>query len=430
MSRKTKTDNLIKKNKTPGDRKKSAAVKKVFQTVGTVLLVLIVAALCALPAVFMNSVYGYVPVMVLAFAIILSLLSLLILRYSLKMETSVADVECERGGSIDIGIKLRNNGIVASPKGIAKMFVTDLFGKTDSSRDVNFALAAKGDVDFNFGLDLKHIGLYKVGITDLKVYDLFGIAKFTLPVGSSADAVVLPKIREISQFHVVQNADAETDSETKATVVGGYDYTGVREYEPGDPMKQIHWKLSSPSNTDFTKMHESSRRLEFAVILDFAAQAADTETLMDMNDCLVEVAFSLINEIHKTDTSYNLMYADRDHVPARTARAGRDQFSELMHSFAGIVPDPEETFPDGATIMQMESKRHGRSTNVLVVTSRVTEQMLSELQNIMRQSRAPELYYIIPESWTSRDIENAAARLRVLDDMEIPYYMISTESNL
>ena len=102
---------------------------------------------------------------------------------------------------------------------------------------------------------------------------------------------------------------------------------------------------------------------------------------------------------------------------------------ELIRGFSVITPDPDSTYPDARQILQRESRNANRSSNTVVVTSRVTSELLHELQQVKRQRRSPELYYIVPAAWNSRQLEQAQASLRDLDGMNIPYHLVSTAAN-
>jgi hypothetical protein len=66
---------------------------------------------------------------------------------------------------------------------------------------------------------------------------------------------------------------------------------------------------------------------------------------------------------------------------------------------------------------------------VLLVTTRLTPDLVQELQRIKRQGRSPSLYYIYPGHWNSRQLSQAMAPLAPLEEAEIPYYPISTQTN-
>ena len=393
-----------------------------------VLVWLLLLALCALPAVFMNSVYGYFPLLLLFFLLAASLGSLLLMKKKVTVESGGSDIVCRRGQTAEIGLKLINASPFTCAKAGAVMRISDLFGGTDARSNIPFTAAARETVDFGFGLDMNHVGLYAVSMEEVKLYDAFGIFSCCLPLQGSYQAAVLPVIRTMSDLHMVEDVSAETDTDTRFTVVGGTDYTGVREYVPGDPMKQIHWKLSAHSRNYLTKQQESSRRQEFAVVLDFAARpCADREELMEINDCLIETALAVANQVRRTDSTCALLYAARDGSVVRTMRTGEDDLPDLIRSFAVITEEPGEDFPDACRILQQESERQNRSTNLIVVTARVTPGLLEELEAAKHQRRAPELYVAVPAAWTSREVENETAPLRELDEAGVPYTLVRTD---
>jgi uncharacterized protein (DUF58 family) len=394
---------------------------------GKLLFVLAVVGLAAVPAVFLNSIFGYFTVLFVLFLLGASLGSLLLLKRGLSFDAATEDLTCQRGSSVDVGLKLRNKSLVSCPKAQAELFISDLFGDMDALKKIPFTLAGKETVDFGFGLDMSHIGIYSVGISSVEVYDLFGVFKYHMPLSGRFTAVVTPILRPMEELVITEEVLTEASTDTRTTAVGGTDYTGVREYVPGDPMKQIHWKLSAHSRDYLTKLQESSRQQEYAVILDFATEAQeDREIMMDLHDCLIETALSLINALAERDVSYTLLYCDRGGSVVRTAQAGSENFPELIRTFSVITPEPDPSYPDGAEIMRLERKAQNRSTNVLLVTSRMTEELTQELETDQRQMRSPALYRVVPAEWTSRQLETAAAALRPLQELEIPYYFVRT----
>lgn len=404
-------------------------MKHILITLGKVLLLLLVLALAALPAVFMNSVYGFLPVLMLAVLLLLSLVCLLVLSRALGVQADGGDVQCQRGQSVEIALKLVNRSWIFCTRATAYIYISDLFGTSDDVRPVRFAIAGRDSVEFGFQMEMNHIGCFRVGLDHVEIYDFFGLFRKKVPVFGSFSAIVTPCVRPMEQVHLSDDVLTEAAKETKISVVGGTDYTGVRAYALGDPMKQIHWKLSAHTREYVTKLQESNRQQEFSVLLDLTAPALSKEQLMDLNDCLIETALSLVAEAAADDAGYALLYTDRSGTPARTVPAGREDDVELMRSFACINSHPDASFPDACQLLQQESQGQNRGSNVAVVTARVTPELLQELVRVKQQRRSPELYFVVPAEWSSRELETACAPLRQLDDAEVPYYVVSTEEN-
>lgn len=390
----------------------------------------IAAFLIALfPAKYINSIYGYLPFFFMLFLVCLSAAHMFWMRHKIAVETDFADISCERGRTVTISLKIVNHSILVCPRACACFYISDLFGNDDSIMKTDFTLAGKEKNDFCLDMDMKHIGVYHVGLKEMVIYDMLGVFKTNVPVIGDFQVNVTPRIHNITEIEASELLMYESDRDTNHVVNNGMDYTGVREYEPGDSMKQIHWKLSAHSNGYLTKLNESSRQSDYTVILDFAAPDYSREELMDVNDCLIEMAFSLLEYIDRHDAAYSLIYCDHEHEIHRTIPTGRDSYIELIKQFSVITPDPKEEYADGAAIIRDESSMPNRSNNVIICTSRVTSQLIQELIWVKSQKRYPELYLIIPERLNSRERENLMAPLRILDDADIRYNMISTKIN-
>lgn len=390
----------------------------------------LVIAVSILPAVFMNTMYGYLPLLMVLCLMGISFVGLRILAGKLSAGTEVEDVICTRGTAAPLGLKIVNHSRLICPQAVAHLQISDLFGKNDSEEEIPFVIGSRGKVDFSMEMDMSHIGVYSIGMKSIVLYDFLGLFTREAGLNGMFQAFVLPRIRVLEKSYANMEFDTETSHETKVSVIGGTDYTGVREYELGDPMKQIHWKLSAHSLEYMTKIQESNRNQKFSVILDFAADRNDSrEQLMDLNDALIEIALSLIDDIARGEASFELIYPDRNRNVVNTAPQGREDDPELIRSFALITPEAGKDFPDAAMILQQEGRMMNRSSNPIVVTSRLTEALLQELKSVRSQQRFPELYYIVPAEWNSRQLEQKTAVLKGLDDYSIPYYVISTADN-
>lgn len=405
-------------------------ISKTIHIAAAVLAWVVVAAIVIAPAVFLNTVYGYLPALLLLLLLLFSAVSLFVVSRNLSVETDCADVQCERGESVDIGLKLVNRCILSCPKATAYLYISDLFGKSDATRTVRFTIGGKATVDFSFGMEMTHIGCYSIGLDHVEVWDFLGLFRRRVPVSGRFTATVTPHRRAMDSLLISEEAAAESSMETKISVIGGTDYTGVRAYALGDPMKQIHWKLSAHTREYVTKLQESNFQQEFSVLLNFAAvKNSDHEQLMDLNDCLIETALSLVTEVTQQDASCSLLYVDKANAVTKVMPSGQDDDVELIRSFAGITPEPDANFPDSYQLLQQEAQASSRSSNVLLVTSRITTDLVHELIRTKQQRRSPELWFIVPAEWSERELETACRPLKQLDDADIPYFTVSTAVN-
>lgn len=401
-------------------------MKKLGILLARLLLWSAVILLAALPAVFMNSLWGYLPVLYLLCLTGVSLICLCRLVKGLRFSSGDEKALCQRGAQVSIGLKVENTSHLACHKAIATVYISDLFGNADTERRLPISIAPGTATELKLDMDMPHIGVYELGIKQLEVYDLMGLIHKDLKPRERLTALVTPRIRAIQGPELSQEARTEANTDTRVTVVGGMDYTGVREYVPGDPMKQIHWKLSAHSRDYLTKLQESSRQQEFSILLDFAADPEpDLERLMDLNDGLIETALSLSDALRRAEMGCCLLYCDAAGNTVRQTQPG--DMLTLLRSFSGIRPAQGPEFPDGTQLLEIENQSRIGNT-VLLVTSRITEELLFALSAAKQQQREPELYLIYPAEYSSRELEGLAAMLWPLEEQNIPYRLIATDA--
>lgn len=104
----------------------------------------------------------------------------------------------------------------------------------------------KGQRRTSLRLGSEYCGRIQISVEQVKLYDCFGL--IGVPCGCSAEAhmTVQPDTFPI-RVNLIPNPDSQEDSDTYSQERPGADLTEtfqIREYVPGDSMRQIHWKLS------------------------------------------------------------------------------------------------------------------------------------------------------------------------------------------
>lgn len=375
----------------------------------------------AVPARYTNSVYGYLPVLTLGFLLLLSLSGTALLRRRVRFESDSADSVCLRGEKVPLSLRVHNPSPLTCPMARALLYVSDPRGGSASVTPTVFTLAANSDSRFDFDIRMCHIGLYRAGLQRLYLYDFLGL--FRLPVRERRDlaVTVLPRPESLDAPVLRSTALTESRNLRRNTPTDGFDYTGVREYVPGDAMKRIHWKLSSHTSGYMTKITEASRRNDLTVVLDLVGPQAEDETLFCLADCIVETGLSLLLQARRQDAEYALLFPDRSGALTRMAPRGEADYAELVRLLPVITAGPGPKLPDGAAILAEEKKLSNRSSNLILCTSRITREVLDELVSIRQQQRSSALYYILPAGLSRAETEAAVLPLHALDDCGVDY---------
>ena len=398
--------------------------RKIGKLTVTALLFFLLLGILILPAVYTNSVFGYLPILATVLLHLVSLVYLLIMRKSISIESDHRDVEVERGETVRVDLGIRNKSFLVCTKAKADIYVQDYLGEDDSHSEAVFSIDARSEADFGFNVHMEHLGQYTAGIRNMHIYGLLGIVRVPIPFDSVFHVLVLPQIHEEEESF---QSESITDSPNASSFRegDGFDYTGVREYAMGDSMKKIHWKLSAHSNGYMTKINEVGLKSDLAVILDMAADEYPTEQLLSINDGIVETAASLLLTVEKQDIDSILLYPHKEKYVAMLHPKTQSDYAELIRHMMPITPSPGADFLDAQEILTQEMAGNNQRANLLIITSRITDGLLDTLTTIRGQQRNPILFCVMPTNVTANERKQIQNRFLGLDDAGIPYRVLT-----
>lgn len=396
------------------DKKIRGVLKRIF-----ILAFVYMAAI--FPTRYINNIFGYLPLLFVTVSILLSFISFLIIKRGVRFTSDMGDAICYRGEKIGVSLSIENRSFLMCPKAVATVYISDIFGDVDTESKTVFTMDSKNKSSFSFDITMDHIGVYTAGIEDLVIYDFLGLFYSKVNGENNFNVTVLPNVYEFGQKSLKDQLLTESMNTDSAKESDGWDYTGVREYALGDSMKRIHWKLSAHSNVYMTKITETSQKCDAAVILDFVSEKYDNEALAYINDTLVEAALSCIEDISKKQMDYSLVFQNINGEIDATIPKGEDDYLMLVSSFPVIGPLKSSDTMDAADIIMAESRMASRSTNIIVFTSRITEELINQLISVKKQRRNPILYYVLPKGLNSKEQEKKLKELSSLDSNGVLY---------
>jgi hypothetical protein len=139
--------------------------------------------------------------------------------------------------------------------------------------------------------------------------DFLGVFKFRLKFINSPskifDVRVFPNIPDIavdSPMLRAITADLKYDNESEETVenslfsFGGYPGYTHRDYQPGDPLKRINWKISAKRGRFSVRLDDETESQRQVIILDsksggFDADERAVETVLGIVNALLKLTF-------------------------------------------------------------------------------------------------------------------------------------------
>lgn len=129
----------------------------------------------------------------------------------------------------------------------------------------------------------KYTGNIRLTVTDIYYDDICGLITVHKIVQNDADTIVYPKSYDMDSEECLVYMDGV--SETEESTKKGNDFsevTDIREYQPGDRLKDIHWKLSAKKDILMVKERESVSQSRILLVPNLAGSKERIENVISM----------------------------------------------------------------------------------------------------------------------------------------------------
>lgn len=224
-------------------------------------------------------------------------------------------------------IELKNNSILPVVKTYCRLnLVNDLTGE-EEYMDFILGVGAKQSVTREFQVESKHCGRIYFSVMSAKLMDYFGLVSVKVPIKASKRLTVIPDLFSCD----VSASPTPSDVDESVGTVRGDDRTELfqlREYQSGDDVRQIHWKLSSKlDNMIFREPGQSISR-SLLVVWD-----KRTICSPDMTDTMAEVVASVCHSLCENGVAFDLCWTEKNDAELRQIR----NIDELIQAIPALV---------------------------------------------------------------------------------------------
>jgi uncharacterized protein (DUF58 family) len=116
-------------------------------------------------------------------------------------------------------------------------------------------------------------GVYQTGPLRVSVSDPFGIFQRTSTSQATGEVVVYPRPVLLSDLEVSDNVSdpAQVGGERSQASESGMEFYGIRDYQPGDELRRIHWPATAHHNRLTVIEFERGASRSLTVVLDAIA---------------------------------------------------------------------------------------------------------------------------------------------------------------
>ncbi len=262
----------------------------------------------------------------LAYAMYVLLAVMLVSRFLTRRwtESLAAKRECNRseaeiGQTVAVNVTLQNTGNLPIPW----VLVEDLLPREAllydpprlkvAGRRVNLSLlGSKSRKSINYQLTPTRRGYYQIGPLVLETGDLFGLHRRYRVATEPHFLLVLPKVIPLAGYDVSSKRPIGEVRMSYRLYEDPTRISGVRAYEPGDPMNRVHWRATARTGVLHSKVYEPSTVAGATILLEFHSAAHERKHEPHRSELAVTAAASIANAVYLMGQQVGLVTNGRD----------------------------------------------------------------------------------------------------------------------
>ena len=339
---------------------------------------------------------------------ILMFISLLITKKLISVDFAVKEKNVTKNKDFSVQLVVNNKSIFPVGKAEAHIEYYNLFSNEISAFDLYLPVQPRNSQRITFQLKSKFCGIIKIKTSYLNIYDPLRIFKFRTGKNICTEITVMPEGHEISGIvHYSDRVNEESDMFSEHRP--GDDPSEVfdlREYNPGDKLNRIHWKLSSKKDEFIVKEYSLPIDVPCSVFLDLKCYSDDEMTL-PVFDTLIETFLSLSQFLIDNARVHSVIFfnASQNLFVERNISDSTD-LSAVIHEIISSINDnlfsqsPEQYFSENSYLSFASFTYITSSTNETVLEI-IDENVDADYKNAVIIVNTPESASEISSEYTS-----------------------------
>lgn len=182
-------------------------------------------------------------------------------------------------------------------------------------------------------------GKYRVGSGEVEAGDPLGLFKFNIKVKGFTEVLILPTWASLKYFPMGGSSKIVRDENIPQHREGASpEFLGIREYQEGDPLKFVHWKLTARHNKLMVKQFVKQVESSWGIILDLrkgynAGQGRETSL-----EYMIELSAGLL-ELFDDEKIPHILTLAADDILVSESLKGERMFEQELRMLAGSRND-------------------------------------------------------------------------------------------
>lgn len=202
---------------------------------------------------------------------ILSFLLMLIERACVQVYVSSDVTRCEKMTPVVYEIRIINTSPLPIPFAEAVINLPRTDGIRSLHQKLILSLIPFGMHCIKNIVQFRYRGLYEIGVQEIYLYDYLRMFRIRMDVYNYSNVTVLPRRLSIDTAATTAASDIPSAFARMQNTPEQSEQANIRDYRMGDPIKSIHWKLSSKAQDLQVRDFNINNDQHVYIFTDFAA---------------------------------------------------------------------------------------------------------------------------------------------------------------
>lgn len=237
------------------------------------------------------------------------LIVILLNQYIYRKVTIEYDViQSYSGGNAFIRITIQNKGWLPANHIESSISCENVVFGSEEKQNIALSIGGKATAVYEIPITSKYCGRIDLKAERCRVYDWFDISYRNIKVTKTGCCYEYPKTK-FHELYDVRDTSAEGEEMTYKHIVG-YDISEIlqmREYQQGDSIKNIHWKLSAKAGTLLIKELDCPNDNSVLLLFDYMKKEekdANNNIITAVNNISLELVKQQVGHtVYRMNTS-------------------------------------------------------------------------------------------------------------------------------
>lgn len=270
---------------------------------------LILLLYIVLTVVFVSFYGGYISYGLFFMGLLIPLVSFLYLGYvyiRFRIYQIIERKTMVKGEHIAYQFILANEDLITFTN-VNVTFCKDYSMVENLSSDRSYCLLPGDRVEQKTTICCYYRGEYAVGVSQVIVTDYLNLFCLRYAAPSPINVKVFPRIVQINQLKMLKETEGK-NIRWNPMVKQNVPDTEVRNYEPGDLAKMIHWKAVARQQKLVTRKYTDEPKTEIVLYMDLIRKDTEGIDRIILEDKIIETTLALCHYFYKNNTPVRMVY--------------------------------------------------------------------------------------------------------------------------